>query len=236
MIENVKAGTLVIFTNFFECSSDTQGTTDLVIWDSHPLALGATPSQVIIDGIPQLSGQAVYKPERFQKLPVVPNFDKEIKETLEYDGLPPLRPQRLSKTVMFTNVSSIYNATVLGVEEVRPATHEGPLVAVVSTNGKISCFGSYGSCSSPSVLAEASVVDLRGGSIAPAFIAFGSPLGLQEIGLEMSTSDGYVFDPLLKPVPPVLGGDTSIIHALDGLEFGTRDALYVSRCTFTILF
>ena len=165
----------------------------------------------------------------------MPNFDKEIKETLEYDGLPPLRPQRLPKTVMFTNVSSIYNATALGVEKVL-ATHEGPFVAVISTSGKFSCFGSHGSCSSPSVLAEASVIDLRGGSIAPAFIAFGSPLGLQEIGLERSTSDGYVFDPLLKTVPPVLGGDTSIMHALDGLEFGTRDALYVSRCTFTTLF
>lgn len=157
----------------------------------------------------------------------MPNFDREVKETLEYDGLPPLRPEKLSKSVMFTNVSSIYKATALGIEQLRPTADEGPLVAVVSENGKISCFGSYNSCSNASLLVGTSVIDLRGGSIAPAFIAFGSPFGLQEIDRETSTGDGIIFDPLFKPIAEIIGGDTSIVHALDGLEFGTRDALYV---------
>lgn len=56
---------------------------DLVIWDSHPLNLGATPTQVIIDGIPQFSTQfAVQKSQSFQVAPKVPNFDKETQETV----------------------------------------------------------------------------------------------------------------------------------------------------------
>ena len=56
---------------------------DIVIWDSHPLALGATPIQVIIDGIPQLSTKfVVEKPESFQVAPKAPNFDKESNQTV----------------------------------------------------------------------------------------------------------------------------------------------------------
>ena len=43
---------------------------DIVIWDSHPLALGATPRQVYIDGIPQLENpQELTKLSKFQTLP-----------------------------------------------------------------------------------------------------------------------------------------------------------------------
>ena len=39
---------------------------DIVIWDWHPLALGATPRQVYIDGIPQLEKpQELNKPPKF---------------------------------------------------------------------------------------------------------------------------------------------------------------------------
>lgn len=53
---------------------------------------------------------------------------------------------------------------------------------------------------------------------------FGSPLGLEEIQGEPSTSDGYV-DPLNR------WADTSTIipRAADGLKFMSRDALYVKR-------
>lgn len=54
-----------------------------MIWDSHPLALGATPVQVIIDGIPQLPAKyVVEKPQSFQVVPKVPNFDEEAKKTV----------------------------------------------------------------------------------------------------------------------------------------------------------
>ena len=50
---------------------------DFIIWDSHPLALGATPRQVYIDGIPQLEKpQELNKPSKFQTLPKTPTGTK----------------------------------------------------------------------------------------------------------------------------------------------------------------
>ena len=72
-----------ITEGYKECSSHIGWDADLVIWDSHPLSLGATPKQVIIDGIPQLpTPYIVEKPDAFQVAPKVPNFDKEAKETV----------------------------------------------------------------------------------------------------------------------------------------------------------
>ena len=56
---------------------------DIVLWDSHPLALGATPQQVWIDGVAQINApHLLTKPEAFQELPKTPNFDKEREQTL----------------------------------------------------------------------------------------------------------------------------------------------------------
>ncbi len=67
------------------------------MWDSHPLALGATPTQVFVDGIPQLrSPVQANKPTNFQKLPKVPKFDREAAAAVKYDGHPPLEPVRMA--------------------------------------------------------------------------------------------------------------------------------------------
>ena len=58
----------------------------------------------------------------------------------------------------------------------------------------------------------------------PALISYGSRLGLNHIDGEPSTNDGYVYNPL-KSNPPDIIGDGSIIKAVDGLQFHTRDAL-----------
>ncbi|CAG8670052.1 6700_t:CDS:2, partial [Acaulospora colombiana] len=73
---------------------------DLVIWDSHPLALGATP---ILE-----SPKSIKKPSEFQVLPRVPNFDKERKNAIKYEGLQPLRPSTKAKSAVFFNVRTIY--------------------------------------------------------------------------------------------------------------------------------
>jgi hypothetical protein len=65
---------------------------DIVAWDSHPLALGATPKQVWIDGISQIESPfSSQKPAAFQKPPATPDFDREAYEAIKYDGLPPLQ-------------------------------------------------------------------------------------------------------------------------------------------------
>ncbi|OCH88859.1 carbohydrate esterase family 9 protein [Obba rivulosa] len=207
---------------------------DLVVWDSHPLALGATPKQVFIDGIPQLeTPHNVRKPSSFQVTPRVPNFDKEAADAVKYEGLPPLEPRNSTRgAVLFTNVKNVFKQTVSGVEEVY-AAQDNELGVALAVDGSLRCIGTHGSCVPSAVAEGAEVVDTRGGSIAPGLVTFGSQLGLEEISSEASTRDGYVYDPLLQSVPSIVGGDKAVIHASDGLQYGTRDALLAYRAGVT---
>lgn len=100
---------------------------------------------------------------------------------------------------------------------------------VLVEDGKIVCYQSAlaGSCADAvaSFDGEEEVVDLQGGSFGPGLTTFGSPLGLVEIRLEPSTSDGRVLDPLVHEIPSILGGSQSVIRAVDGLQFGGRNTL-----------
>ena len=214
---------------------------DVVVWDSHPLALGATPTQVFIDGIPQFSRPVVVKkPENYQKLPRVPNWGGEAQRVVEWDGLPPLEVvepenQRHAKerTTVFINVGSVMRrsttgnavVTTLGASNVQGSSYG----MVVVEKGQITCQGTELECglselqmNSPDAI---QFVDLEGGSVTPGLVSFGSPLGLETITNEPSTNDGSIADPLTEPVADLLGGDTNIVRASDGIKFATRDAL-----------
>ncbi|KAI9569587.1 composite domain of metallo-dependent hydrolase [Boletus coccyginus] len=197
---------------------------DIVIWDSHPLALGATPKQVWIDGIAQIENPSVLKkPITFQSLPTTPNFEKQAKAAIEYQGLPPLTPsQATADTVVFTNVSSVYERGWPTIQEVFSARDGEPGVVVVR-KGEIACFGSRHTCI-VSLDQEFETFDLQGGSICPGLVSYGSPLGLEEIQGEQSTHDGAVLDPLSGDVPNVLAGH-EVMLAVDGLQFAGRDTL-----------
>jgi hypothetical protein len=201
----------------------------LVIWDSHPLALGATPAQVFIDGIPQLDvPHVVSKPGIFQDLPKVPNFDREAEEAVAFEGLPPLLPERASADViLFTNVNSVILPRRGDLAEAYSALGNETGVVVVR-NGEITCYGSEAACSLDDLTeGDLRVVDLQGGEISPGLWTYGSPLGLQEIEAEPSTGDGSVFDPLAGRVPKLVGGDIPTVRAVDALQFAGRDSLFV---------
>jgi len=82
-------------------------------------------------------------------------------------------------------------------------------------------------CVIPTRFSDSNVtlIDLHGGSISPGLVSFGAPLGLQIIDQESSTNDGNVYDPLIKAVPKILGGDGAVARAVDGLQYSSRDAL-----------
>ncbi|KAG6832611.1 hypothetical protein H0H92_014447 [Tricholoma furcatifolium] len=205
---------------------------DVIVWDSHPLALGAAPKQVWIDGIAQIIKPfSVEKPASFQSVPKTPNFDKEAELALEYDGLPPLKSSDAeSGVVVFTNVSSIFLRDGVTVREVFTATAQDAHASVIITNGQVTCVGD---CSDVSVAPDARHVNLEGGSISPNLVTYGSPLGLEEISGEASTRDGSVYDPLHGKVPSIVGGDGSVIQAVDGLQFSGRDTLLAYRAGVT---
>lgn len=174
---------------------------DVVLWDAHPLQVGAIPRQVWIDGIPQLAAAAVAQSRKAQTPPNPPAWDDEAKEALAYRGLQPLAPRRASN-VAFTGVGA-ENGTIL--------VQEGRIVASFSGGAH----------------AEVSI-DLAGGEIARGLITIGSKLGLEEVDFmqEMSWTDGGVFDPLAAAVPPILGDPGAAIRAVDGelIPFATPPA------------
>jgi hypothetical protein len=190
--------------------------------------LGATPSQVFIDGILQLkSPHIVRKPQTFNSAPKVPNFDKEAEEAVEYDGLPPLKIDMSQKNaILFTNLRSAFVRNDGHVENAFDS-QGGKLGVALVQNGKMICLGLRKSCDTLLLPdADIHIVDLKGGEISPGLVSFGSPLGLSSIEAEGSTNDGPVYDPLSKRIPDILGSPNTIVKAVDGLEFETRDALY----------
>lgn len=156
-----------VFCEIFWCKCIT----DVVLWDSHPLSLGAAPKQVFIDGIAQLKNPNVSKkPSRSQEVPKTPNFDQEAKDALEYDGLPPLEPKKSkSDTVVFTNVNSIFTRQDQGILEAFSSSRTGVSGVVVVRSGKISCIGASLDCPLAQTNDDVDVIDLEGGSISCVF-------------------------------------------------------------------
>ncbi|KAG5653026.1 hypothetical protein H0H81_002648 [Sphagnurus paluster] len=209
---------------------------DVVLWDSHPLQLGATPVKVWIDGIlqipvppktdeppPDIEVGKGKEADQWRQPPDVPNWDKERKETLMWDGLPPLQGKPKKDITIFSNVKSVWMRGQGGqIQANFTANSEKEMGVVVVEDGKITCLGA-------ACLAATSdttnVVDLRGGSIAPGIMAYGSPLGLEEIAGEASTGDGKPYDAFAGNVPNILDDSGAIMRAMDALMFGTRNAL-----------
>ncbi|KZS92638.1 carbohydrate esterase family 9 protein [Sistotremastrum niveocremeum HHB9708] len=210
---------------------------DLVVWDSHPLALGATPKQVFIDGITQYPVAFVSeKSAEAQAPPKVPSFDHEANDALDYNGMPPLNGQTFPN-VLFTNVKSIWTGS--GYQDLQESvgTNE-TLGQVLVDSGVITCVAIDCIIPRPPIpgLPPApviKVVDLEGGSLNPGLVAYGADIGLQEIEGERTTNDGPVFDPMVGRVPGIAGGEGYLPRAVDGLQFGGRDSLLAYRSGVT---
>ncbi|KAI0355379.1 composite domain of metallo-dependent hydrolase [Trametes cingulata] len=214
---------------------------DVVLWDSHPLQLGATPRKVWIDGILQVGNDSDHiligpgkTSSEWQQPPEVPDFDREREAAVKWDGLPPLESNRIiGGRVAFRNVKEVFlrqggdSAGVVssfGVDAEEGVTH------VIVDRGRVTCVGPV--CEGEGRNAEV-VMDLRGGTIAPGMMAFGSALGIEEIENEPSTGDGTRFDPLREDVPRVVGDVGAVVRADDALMFGTRNALIAHRAGVT---
>ncbi|KAK7732478.1 hypothetical protein SLS53_008483 [Cytospora paraplurivora] len=145
---------------------------DLVVWDSDPLSVGATPVQVWIDGTAQFEDPVeLHKP---LTAPIVP--DLSLNNTNEETAQ--------LQNVFFTGVSRVYLSSN---EEI--ANADAPFNVAVS-NGTIACIGA---CEAELKLAsstEGKIVHLKNGYLTDAYTALGSTLGLTEISAEASTDDG----------------------------------------------
>lgn len=208
---------------------------DVVMWDSHPLRLGATPVKVWIDGIlqipvPSKTGDETHivvgkgkEGEEWRYVPDPPNWDKEREEAIKWDGLPPLKGRKTDDKVIFTNVKEVWKRTQDGdIEQAFNAgSNEIELGTVVAEGGKVTCIGKC----DDSLLRNAIILDTRGGAVSPGLMSFGSRLGLEEIASEPSTTDGDRYDAFRKDVPRILDDAGAVVRAVDALVFSTRDAL-----------
>ncbi|KAL9110513.1 MAG: hypothetical protein Q9227_004871 [Pyrenula ochraceoflavens] len=143
---------------------------DIVIWDSDPLSVGATPQQVWIDGAAQFETPYTYK-----KADAVTTVSHAIsaeiaEETSEVTD------------IMFTGVSKLLLPDI-------GTSHEkvGGKFNVLVQDGLIKCVGTCGAFVKDT---SVKVIDLGNGYIVPPFTAFGSFIGLSEIDAELSTQDG----------------------------------------------
>jgi imidazolonepropionase-like amidohydrolase len=155
---------------------------------------------------------------------VTPIPQTVVNTLLQYEGLPPLDANRTtSDLVVFINVASFWGSRSGHVQKLFTTTDASGIIAV--ERGHVVCVGTGNICVEHTLRPHAELVDLAGGALTPALVSVGTSLGLQEIAMEESTTDGVVYDSLMRPVPKVLGGDRTLIRAVDGLQFGTRDAL-----------
>lgn len=138
-----------------------------MVWDSHPLALGATPLQTYIDGIPQIATpHGSLKPKAFQHPPPTPNFDEEAAEALKYDGLPPLAGKAApGKVVVFTNLSSVFMRNKDEIRQMFLATDVASRGTAVVEEGALTCYGSELECPSVQLVDASEWVNLQGGSL-----------------------------------------------------------------------
>lgn len=166
---------------------------DVVVWDSDPLSVGATPVQVWIDGTPQFEDSVEL--EKPVGKPLAPN-----------GGVLDVKTERSEVTdVVFTGV---YKIMLRGHEQILSGEEGRDTVIVRSST--IICTGH---CREELLLAQAENVQtiaLRNGHIVPALISFGSTLGLNEIDAEEDTQDGE-------------NDENTISRAVDGLAFDTKN-------------
>lgn len=145
---------------------------DIVVWDSDPLSVGATPVQVWIDGTAQYEDPVEL--EKPLAAPMVP--DKSLNATT-------------------VETAQLENVILSGVSKVLLPGHEDVTTAetsvnVVITGGKVTCIGQCSEKISAATADGAKSVHLQNGYLTSSFTAFGSTLGLNEIDAESSTDDG----------------------------------------------
>ncbi|OCH88880.1 composite domain of metallo-dependent hydrolase [Obba rivulosa] len=211
---------------------------DVVVWDSHPLSLGSTPAQVIIDGIAQIpSAYVSAKPASHSRAPNTPNFNREATSAVKFEGLPPLGPsESLEDLVVFVSVEHLWvrDAAGNGIVEAFGSRRSGSGNTVVVQHGRVLCSDvASDSCLSYLALPDIRVIDLHGGSLQPGLVSFGSNLGLQEIAMEDSTVDGEAPDYFAVSTPPFVEAGY-LPRAMDGLQYATRDALLAYRSGVTV--
>lgn len=151
---------------------------DLVIWDRHPLRLGARTQHVFIEGnevsqsnTPVRSDQLTYtSPYHSWKMTSSP---ADVCTT-----------SAANKHKLDTY--AVVNANIMTGTPGIPTIMNGVLMV---TDGNVSCVGIAADCSVP---ANTPTFDMKGGYVTPGFVMAGLPLGSVEVDQETTWQDGTI--------------------------------------------
>lgn len=175
---------------------------DLVVWDAHPLAVGATPLQVVIDGrllFNATSVAATLPPHHTADTAARPPPAQNTTRIAALKARFVAAKQSGGAVIV---VHGIHKSLVANLFP-RPAAEPFTLV----TNGThVLCFAAK--CALPR--APALEIELRAGKITPPIYAVSNELGLSEIAQEETTRDG--------PAP----ADGAVARAHYGVHFGSE--------------
>ncbi|EHK24608.1 carbohydrate esterase family 9 protein [Trichoderma virens Gv29-8] len=201
---------------------------DIVVWDSHPLSIGATPLQVFIDGQAQLDESQV-KQSMDVTFTAARTGDENdnIKPQVRYEISDEQREStcsQASETGQSFIIEGIQKAFVDNYPELAASlaqVGDEPLKLIVE-DGEISCFGSAVTCAEAGSRFEqkgkkALHISLQNGHVLPGLTALTRALGMTEIAMLDSTGDGQASGQRI-------GDPESVVYAkygvwLDGKEF-----------------
>jgi imidazolonepropionase-like amidohydrolase len=161
---------------------------DIVIWNSHPLSVGATPLQVYIDGKSTLDPKMVA-----ETLPQVKEASQKQVEKLKMRTLPEAAIKEDICRAFRANAGE--TVTIMGIKKsfldwpTSKLSSEDNL-AMVLEDGKLVCLGSQDTCVSSN--SQSAIIKLENGHILPGLTALSSVLGLAEITGVEETKDGTV--------------------------------------------
>lgn len=145
---------------------------DIVVWDSDPLSVGATPVQVWIDGTSQFDDPVEL--DKANTGPMKPNLDLAniVEEPTAFQD------------ALFTGVTKI-----LLDDEVKEASAGKPFNIAIAA-GKVTCIGECKDELATASRQNTKVIALKDGHIHKAFTGVAGSLGLNEIDGEESTDNG----------------------------------------------
>jgi hypothetical protein len=183
---------------------------DIVLWDFHPLALGAAPIQVFVDGI-QLFDEKSAEKKLGKKVEIQqPPSQRPYNETEALN--PDIRVNNLAKAdFVATGIKQAYIRGGTDLDSIT-ATSEG--LTMVVRDGQITCLAS--TCPEEMEAAVNRGVQLRhleNGYVLPGLTLLSPSHGLVEIEAEKSTRDG-ILDNSKNPAE-----SGNVIYAKDGLTF-----------------
>ncbi|KAL2757234.1 hypothetical protein ACRALDRAFT_1047363 [Sodiomyces alcalophilus JCM 7366] len=185
---------------------------DLVVWDSDPLSVGATPLQVWIDGFAQFEDPVEL--DKPVTKPITP--DERLGEAAQ-------ESRQVLHDVIFTGVTKVLLSDSEDGEKVPDPMPEGPTNVIV-TGGKITCIGH---CTSEMEAASSHhVMALDNGYLVKSFTAFGSTIGLNAIDYESDTDNGLNPDKFSRAIDG-LALDNQKLHAAH--KYGITKAVSAPR-------